>query len=226
MATATEKSALGLEADATDEQVQAAIAQLKQQASDAQSNAEQARKEADEAKTEADQLREQANEPADEKVQPGTAELGALELPATSPHRVVAVGATYLDATETIGNDGKPTIVYLQKLGYRHEIIDLNAQQARRLIELGAVKPEDAPRTYDEMYDDELKDLAADRGIAVASTGADPDQPLRTDYVNALLTYDQGAQRSDVTDSGAAVAASAPGGVTVSDARDQSGRRA
>jgi hypothetical protein len=110
-----------------------------------------------------------------------TNELGSLELPATTPHRVVAVGATYLDATETLGPDGKPTVAYISKVAYRGETVELNAHQARRLIDLGAVKSADEPLSYDERK---------------------------------------------VEDLGAAVAASAPGGVTVSDERNQAGRRA
>lgn len=151
-----------------------------------------------------------------------TNQLGSLELPSTKPYRVTGVGATYLDAVETIGSDGTPTVVYVSKLAYRGETVELNEHQANRLTELGVVKGSDEPLAYDEMKVEDLQSLADERGLTVAGSGADGNV-LKEDLVNALGTYDQGA---DSTDSGVAVAASAPGGVTVSDSRSQSGRRA
>lgn len=150
-----------------------------------------------------------------------TSELGSVKLPATAPHRVVAVGATYLDATETIGPDGKPMVAYVSRLGYRGETVELNEHQAARLIDLDAVKPADEPLSYDEMKVEDLTRLAESRGVDVQGSGADG-AVLKEDLLNALVIYDQGAK----TDSGIAVAASGPGGVTVSDAESQSGRRA
>jgi hypothetical protein len=54
------------------------------------------------------------------------------------------------------------------------------------------VKPEDAPLSYDEMNDKQLDAEIKERGVTVTSSGADQDQPLRTDKINALLTFDQG----------------------------------
>jgi hypothetical protein len=150
-----------------------------------------------------------------------TNELGSLKLPATKPYRVVIVGASYQDAVETIGPDGKPTVVYQTKLAYHGEEIELNEYEARRLEGLGAVKPADAPKGYAELSVDELQAEADSRGLSVEGSGADGNV-LKDDLINALNTYDAGASS---TDSGAAVAASAPGGVSVSDARNQSGRR-
>jgi hypothetical protein len=72
------------------------------------------------------------------------------------------------------------------------EQIDLTDREARRLAGLDAVKPKDEPLSYDEMDEKQLAKLAKDRSVTVRSSGADADRPLRTDYVNALNTFDQG----------------------------------
>lgn len=135
-----------------------------------------------------------------------TPELGSLDLPKTEPYRVTAVGAVYRQAQEAIGGDGKPTVVYTSALGARGEEIQLEAAEARRLESLGAVRPADAERGYDELSDDELADRAAQRGLTIRSSSADPEKPQREDYINAL-------QNADRTSGGVTGVATVPGGV-------------
>lgn len=118
--------------------------------------------------------------------------LGDLTLPPTEPYRVVGVGATYFEPVATVGGDGKPTVVLSYRVGGRGEKVELTADQAQRLQDLGAVKPWDDPLSYDEMDDDALRSTAASRGVLVPSSGADSDKPLRTDFINALNSYDLG----------------------------------
>jgi hypothetical protein len=118
--------------------------------------------------------------------------LGDLTFPDTQPYRVLGVGATYYAPVATVGGDGKPTVVLSYRVGARGEQIDLTADQAERLEGLGAVKPWDDPLSYDEMDDDALRSAAASRGVLVPSSGADSDKPLRTDFINALNSYDLG----------------------------------
>lgn len=134
-------------------------------------------------------------------------ELGELTLPETEQYRVVGVGATYRAPQEVIGGDGQPTIVYTQQVAAGREVISLVAAEARRLQALGAVKPVDEPKSYDEMDDHELDAEVSRRGISVRSSGADSEQPLRTDKINALTTFDLGS------DQGLVGVSSHPGGV-------------
>jgi hypothetical protein len=136
-----------------------------------------------------------------------TQEPGTIELPATEQYRVVGVGATFNRPVEIIGPDGKPTVVYTFAFGSRGQVVDLVAGEARRLQALGAVKPVDEAKSYDEMGDDELAAEARQRGITVRSSGADSEQPLRTDYIGALQTFDLGS------DQGLVGVSSAPGQV-------------
>lgn len=130
-----------------------------------------------------------------------------LTLPATESYRVVGLGARYLKAAKRIGGDGKPTVQYVDALATGREVVELIEPEAERLLALGAVRPIDSAKGYDEMDDAELRSLASGRGIAVRSSGADPEQPLRTDYMNALAMYDLGA------DSAVVAAGTTPGGV-------------
>jgi hypothetical protein len=130
-----------------------------------------------------------------------------LSLPDSQEYRIVGVGASYYAPMKTIGPDGKPTVVYVYQFATRGQTVQLTEDQAERLEGLGAVKPYDEPKSYDEMDETELRQLSGERGLRIVSSGADPDQPLRQDYVQALKTYDTGA------DAGVVGAASAPGGV-------------
>lgn len=130
-----------------------------------------------------------------------------LTLPATESYRVVGLGARYLKPAKRIGGDGKPTVQYVDALAAGREVVELIAPEAERLLALGAVRPIDSAKGYDEMDDAELRSLASGRGIMVRSSGADPEQPLRTDYMNALAMYDLGA------DSAVVAAGTTPGGV-------------
>jgi hypothetical protein len=133
--------------------------------------------------------------------------LGDLTLPATEPYRVQGVGATYYEPVASVGADGKPTVILSYRMAARGEIIELTEDQARRLCDLNAVKPAEEPRDYDEMGDAELRSLAASRGVVVVSSSADPEQPIRSDYLSALRSYDTGSDASMVG------VATVPGGV-------------
>jgi hypothetical protein len=123
-----------------------------------------------------------------------TNEENTVQLPETKPYRVCIAGAMYHQHREDTGLDGEPIVVVTTELATFKQEIQLTDREAIRLTKLNAVLPADAPLTYDEMAEDQLKDLIRERGIGhlVRSTSADPDQPLRTDLVNALVIYDQG----------------------------------
>jgi hypothetical protein len=148
-----------------------------------------------------------------------------LELPSTESFRVVGVGATYYEPVPTVGGDGKPTIALSYRSAGRGERVELTAYDARRLQQLGAVKPWEDPKSYDEMADDELSRHASARGITVTSSGADPEQPLRQDYVAALNAYDQGADTGvlGVSTEPGKVSAVAGGGATPNVGQDSAG---
>jgi hypothetical protein len=114
-------------------------------------------------------------------------------LPDTECYRVVIAGARY-DAPR-IDHDlqGKARVIYTSEFATRGQEIDLVPREAKRLEGLGAIRPADSEREYDELGDDELAAQAALRSIPVRSSGADADKPLREDYINALVTYDAGA---------------------------------
>lgn len=114
------------------------------------------------------------------------------KLPATKPYRVCIAGAVYLRYRETINADGEDVVIPTRELAIFGEEIGLTDREARRLTELGAVKPADEPLSYDEMDEKQLARAVSERGITVRSSGADQDRPLRTDFVNALNTFDQG----------------------------------
>lgn len=116
----------------------------------------------------------------------------AIKLPATKPYRVRIAGAVYNRHKEEVTFDGKPVEVVVRELALRGQEIELTEREAHRLTELDAVLPADSVLEYDEMDEKKLAHLVEQRGITVKSTGADPDQPLRTDLINALVTYDQG----------------------------------
>lgn len=139
-----------------------------------------------------------------------TPEIGSVELPSTEKYRVTGLGAVYYEPVETIGPTGLPMIAYVSRLGTRAQIIDLVAGEARRLGALGAVKPAGEPPSYDEMNEEQLAVLATQRGVSVRSTSADPDRPLREDYINALHTHDLGADEGVLRGVG-----TVPGGVIV-----------
>lgn len=126
------------------------------------------------------------------------------ELPATKPYRVCTVGAVYDRFVEVVDDDGEDAVRKVRDLATFGQTVELTEREARRLTALDVVRPAGDPLTYDEMNDKQLDKVISDRAINVRSTGADADQPLRTDKINALLVYDQGrgvAGRSPVTGS-------------------------
>lgn len=146
-----------------------------------------------------DATEEQINEalakptpPAPAPAAPAPAPTQLKELPPTEPYRVSIAGAIYQKHREGLNADGEETILVTRELAMFRQEIELTEREARRLLALGAVRPKDDPLGYDEMDENQLKAETNKRGIEVRSTGADPDQPLRIDYVNALLIYDQG----------------------------------
>jgi hypothetical protein len=122
-----------------------------------------------------------------------TPEIGGVTLPDTKKYRVTGLGAVYSAPTEIIGPDGVPRVAYVTHLATRAQVVDLVAGEARRLSALNAVRPAGEPPTYDEMDEAQLAVLATSRGVAVRSSSADPDRPLREDYINALFTHDLGS---------------------------------
>ncbi len=115
-----------------------------------------------------------------------------VELPATKPYRVAIGGAMYARPQIVTSFDGTESIVYPSVLGYRGERIDLIPREAKRLMDLDAVRPADEPLTYEEMNDEQLDAAVKAVGVRVTSSGADQDKPLRVDKINALRTFDQG----------------------------------
>jgi HPt (histidine-containing phosphotransfer) domain-containing protein len=130
------------------------------------------------------------------------------KLPDTECYRVVIAGARYDAPRIDHDLEGNARVIYVSEFALRGQEIELIPREVKRLTELGAVRPADSQREYDELGDDELAALAASRGVPVRSTGADADKPLREDYINALVVYDRGA--------GDAVGAGTqPGGIAV-----------
>lgn len=117
--------------------------------------------------------------------------LDDVELPDTKPYRVAMMGATYNRAYAAYGALG-PTLIHSNELAMRGDVIQLDAAQARRMLDLGAVKETDDPRSYSEMTPAELFELAKRRGVDVRSTSLAADRPLAIDAVNALNAYDAG----------------------------------
>jgi hypothetical protein len=74
-----------------------------------------------------------------------TPELGSLEQPSTKEYRVVGLGARYRAPQESIGADGKPTIVYVSHLAGRGETVALVEHEAKRLLALGVIREADSP---------------------------------------------------------------------------------
>lgn len=126
-------------------------------------------------------------------------------LPATKPYRVAQAGVIYYKSAIRTGLDGEDEIVATPILATFGTEVDLTDREVNRLKqvsedhaaamglkEFDLVKPKDAPLSYDEMDDKQLDKLVKDREITVTSSGADDEQPLRTDKINALMTFDQG----------------------------------
>jgi hypothetical protein len=114
------------------------------------------------------------------------------QTPETKAYRVTGVGAIYQKPSQTLGPDGKLTTTMAPALGGRGEVIELVPFEAERLEALGVVRPDDEPRSYDEMGDDELERLTSERTIEVRGSAVDG-SVRREDRINALLVYDQGA---------------------------------
>jgi hypothetical protein len=120
-----------------------------------------------------------------------------VELPATETYRVSIAGAIYNKPVSGYGPDGQPTVVLTRELALFGQQVELTAPEAARLRELEAVKPADAPLSYDEMDEKQLSGLAKERGIDVRGTGADG-AVLKADLINAQLIYDQAQGRAGV----------------------------
>lgn len=128
------------------------------------------------------------------------------KLPATKTYRVAQAGVIYNKYKESIGLDGEEAVVVVPELATFGAEVELTDREFNRLKKVGVeyadamgfrapveyVKPKDAPLSYDEMDDKQLDAEIKDRDIVVTSSGADPEQPLRTDKINALVTFDQG----------------------------------
>lgn len=124
-------------------------------------------------------------------------------LPKTKPYRVAVLAVRYFNYQEGVGPDGQPMVVATTGVGRFGEHVDLTDAEAKRLEDLGpfdprsgkrrpAVLPKDAPLTYDEMDDKQLKKLADDRGAMVTGSGANG-EALKEDYINALVNMDRAA---------------------------------
>ena len=130
----------------------------------------------------------------------------ASKLPETKPYRVAQAGVIYYKVKVRTGLDGEDETIATPVLGTFGEEVQLTEREVNRLAQVGLdyaasmglkepveyVKPKDAPLSYDEMDDKQLDKLIKDRDLTVHSSGADDEQPLRTDKINALLTFDQG----------------------------------
>jgi hypothetical protein len=115
-----------------------------------------------------------------------------VQLPETAPYRVRIGAAVYDKAVAAYNDRGEGEVRFVRDYGRRGETIELVPREAARLEALDAVVPADEPLNYDEMDDAQLAAEAKQRGLVVSSSSADPNLPLRTDFINALLTYDQG----------------------------------
>lgn len=115
-----------------------------------------------------------------------------VKLPKTEKFRVVIAGAAYDSPRIRHDEQGKGEVIYVRESAVRAEEIELVPREAKRLQDLGAVVPASEPRSYDEMDDAELAAETKARGLVVTSSSADPDQPLRQDFVAALQTFDAG----------------------------------
>lgn len=117
--------------------------------------------------------------------------MAGAKLPDTKPHRVVIAGVRYLKPTEVLDADSGDTVVrQVADLATFGQEVQLTDREARRLGELEAVKPADAPLGYEEMNEVQLADIVRTRGITVQGSGANG-AVLRQDQVNALTIYDQ-----------------------------------
>lgn len=114
------------------------------------------------------------------------------QMPQTKAYRVVGVAAIYQQPTQALNSEGEVTYVMTPTLGTRGETVELIDFEAQRLAALGAVKPADEQRSYDEMGDDELAAETLSRGIDVVGSAVDG-SVRREDSINALVMFDQGA---------------------------------
>lgn len=104
-------------------------------------------------------------------------------------YRVLSVGVSYMDPTETTSEDGSKITLNERRDAHAGQEIELVASEADRLLALGAIVDADAPATYGEMKVADLKTEAERRGLDVQGTGADG-RILREDYVVALEADD------------------------------------
>lgn len=134
------------------------------------------------------------NQPADGSSSAGKPAGGAAKLPDTKAYRVCIAGASYRSPIITTDFDGSESVVFAALVATFGEEIELTAREAGRLKDLGAIKDAGEPLSYEEMDDKQLNGAVKERGVTVISSGADADQPLRVDKINALNTFDQGRQ--------------------------------
>lgn len=137
------------------------------------------------------------NQPADGSPSATTAAgkpAGSAKMPDTKPYRVCIAGASYRSPIITTDFDGSESVVFAALVATFGEEIELTTREAGRLKDLGAIKGAGEPLSYEEMDDKQLDGAVKERGVTVISSGADADQPLRVDKINALNTFDQGRQ--------------------------------
>lgn len=134
-----------------------------------------------------------------------------VKVPDTQDFRVVVVGVLYDSPRLDHDLEGNPKVIYVRQTAGRGQVIGLVPREAKRLGDLSAVRPAEDPKGYDELDDAEAKSAAAARGLVVRSSGADADQPLREDFITALVNAD----RSELTGVGVGTT---PGGIMAASA--------
>lgn len=103
-------------------------------------------------------------------------------------YRVVQVFCTYVEPRERdLG--GRKRTLQVQRTGRFGDTIALSAAEAQRLLDAGAVRPAGDAKSYEEMYVDELEELAAARQLEVRGSGANG-HVLKQDLVDALSADD------------------------------------
>lgn len=147
-----------------------------------------------------------------------------VKLPDTEQYRVVIAAAAFDSPRVTYDTEGTAKVIYVRDFGLRGGLVDLIPREAKRLTELEtgpAVRLATEPRTYDELSDDELRTEAEARAVQVVSGGADPDRPRREDYINALITFDQGTMVVHGAGTVPGGIATSPGGAAVATRVDE-----
>jgi hypothetical protein len=109
---------------------------------------------------------------------------------ATGTYRVVNALVVY-DESKTVELGGRKRTLQVRRSARFGEEIELSAAEAERLLGYNAVKPADEAKSYDEMYVDQLEQIAKDRGLydTVKGSGANG-HVLKDDLVKALNADD------------------------------------